>query len=178
MKTVFFVRHGESHSNIAGLVSGAESDVPLTDNGRQQAKKAGEELKAKNVQLVICSPLSRTVETAEIIAKELGYDPTKIIKSPLFIERQCGIYEGGSEKIYFEDLVNDRLHDSVETTEQMYKRLTQALESLKNHSENRILVVSHGGASRAVQAINQKLHHSKMYKLDKISNAEIYEFVL
>jgi broad specificity phosphatase PhoE len=178
MKTVYFVRHGEAESNVTGVVSGGDTDAPLTENGRGQARQAGEDLKARGVQLIVCSPLSRTLETAEIIAKVIGYDTDKIVQNPLFIERRCGIYDGGPEKVYFEDLANNRLHSSVETTEQMYERLTHALESLKARKEDKILVVSHGGASRAVRAINQKLHHSKMYELEKIANAEIYEFTL
>jgi broad specificity phosphatase PhoE len=178
MKTIYFVRHGETEANVTRIVSGAGSNTPLTENGRQQAKKAGQDLKSKNIELVICSPLPRTVETAGIIAKAIGYDTRKILRNPLFIERTMGTYEGSSEEVYLSDQANNRMHSSAETTEQMYNRLTQALESLKSYKENRILVVSHGGASRAVRVINQNLHHSKMYEIDKIGNAEIYEFEL
>jgi broad specificity phosphatase PhoE len=178
MKTIYFVRHGETEANMAKIVSGSGSDTPLTKKGRQQAKKAGEDLKGKGIELVVCSPLGRTVETANIIAEEIGYDTQKIVQNPLLVERTCGIYEGGPEDIYLDHQANGKLHFSVETTEQMYERLTKALESLKSYKENRILVVSHGGASRAIRAINQKLHHTRIYEIEKIGNAEIYEFEL
>lgn len=178
MKTIYFVRHGETEANAAGLVSGAGNDTSLTENGRQQARKAGQNLQDKKIELIICSPLSRTVETAAIIANEIGYDANKIVKNPLFIERICGIYEGNSEEEYFKDLQDNQLHHSVETTEQMYNRLLDALGSLRNYKENKILVVSHGGTSRAVRAINLNFDHSRMYEIEKIGNAEIYEFVL
>ena len=178
MKTIYFVRHGESEANVAELVSGAGNDVPLTETGRLQAKKAGEDLKGKGIQLVICSPLRRTVETAEIIAEQIGYRGDKIIKNPLFIERRCGIYEGGPLEVYWQHQKAGTLHESVETTEQMHARLVEALESLRTYKESKILVVSHGGASRAIRVINNKLHHSKMYELEAFANGHIYEFTL
>lgn len=178
MKKIYFVRHGESEANLAEIASGQGNDVPLTNNGRKQAKLAGRSLKDKNIELVVSSPLIRTRQTAEIIAEEIGYDPKKIVYNPLFAERSLGLYEGGPMSVYWKDLQDNTLHASAETTEQMYARFTQALESLHQYKENTILVVSHGGASRAVRVINQKLHHSKMYELEAFANAHIYEFEL
>jgi len=178
MKTVYFVRHGESESNVAGIISGQGNDIPLTVNGREQAKKAGQELKDKNIELVVCSPLIRTVETATIMAKEIGYDPANIVTNPLFAERKYGIYEGRPREVFDNDLEISKVHESVETTEQMYERFSEAIDWLKTLKEERLLVVSHGGASRAIRVINQKLHHSHMYKLEAFANAAIYEFSL
>jgi broad specificity phosphatase PhoE len=178
VKTIYFVRHGETAANVAKIVTGSSDDTSLTVKGRQQAHHAGRDLKPKKVELIICSPLARTVETAEIIAKEIGYNSHSILINPLFIERDCGTYEGGPEKPYDKAIATGTLHASVETTAHMYDRLMRALDSLKQYKENTILVVSHGGASRAVQAIVQNVHHSKMYELRKINNAEIYEFTL
>ena len=178
MKTIYFVRHGESESNLADVVSGGGNDVPLTENGRAQAKKAGQDLKDKGIELIVCSPLIRTVETARIVAKEMGYNPDKIVTNPLFVERAYGIYEGGPNTKLRADIEAQKLHISVETEPQMYERLHKALEWLKTLKENKILVVSHGGAGRAVRVIDQNLDHSHMYKLEAMQNAAIYEFKL
>ncbi|HVS58643.1 MAG TPA: histidine phosphatase family protein [Candidatus Saccharimonadales bacterium] len=178
MKTIYFVRHGESESNVAGIVSGGGNDIHLTATGRDQAKKAGQDLKGKGIELIVCSPMIRTVETATIIAKEIGYKPEDIVTNLLFVERAYGIYEGRPSEIFQEHLQNNTVHDSVETTEQIYERLGKALDWLREQKQNTILVVSHGGAGRAVRAINQNLHHSHMYKLEAFKNAEIYEFKL
>lgn len=165
-------------SNIAGLMSGQGNDIPLTVNGRKQAKMAGHELENKGIELIICSPLIRTVETATIIAREIGYDPEKIVTNPLFAERAYGIYEGQPVEIFSKDFQNDTVHSSVETTEKMYDRFKQALDWLNGFEKNRILIVGHGGASRAIRTINQNLHHSHMYKLEAFTNGQIYEFKL
>src|SRR6185436_16717380 len=93
MKHLYFVRHGESELNAAGLGAG-HSESPLTEKGRQQAKQAGQEAKDLKIDYVVCSPLSRARETAEIIAKEIGYPVKDIHVNKLFIERFFGELEG------------------------------------------------------------------------------------
>ena len=178
MKTIYFVRHGESESNVKEIMSGSGDDAPLTANGRAQVKAAGQRLRDKDIQLIVCSPMIRTIDTATIIAEEIGYDPKKIVKNPLFLERTYGIYDGQPDKKYIKDHDEGKVHPSVETEEQMYKRFKKALASLSKLAEERIVVVSHGGARRAIYVINENLHHSHMYKLDSFPNAEIYEFNL
>jgi len=178
MKTIYFVRHGESESNINGLISGAEDDVRLTPSGIAQAKKTGQDLKDKNIQLIVCSPMIRALETARCIAKEIGFKPEQIVTTALFIERSYGIYSGRPSDKFRNDYASGKVHKSVETEEQMYHRFKRALAWLSRLKEDRIVVVSHGGASRAIRVIKNDLHHSEMYKLDSFGNAEIYEFNL
>jgi uncharacterized phosphatase len=178
MKTIFFVRHGESESNIANIVSGSGNDIHLTARGRQQAKKAGQELKQYNIELIVCSPMIRTVDTANIIAEQIGYNSNRIIQNPLLVERTYGIYEGLPSENYRAALASGKVHASVETEEQMYKRFSKVLVWLKNLPQNRIAIISHGGARRAIHVINENLHHSHMYKLESFPNGGIYEFNL
>jgi uncharacterized phosphatase len=159
-------------------MSGSGDNIPLTANGRAQAKLAGKKLKNKKVELIVCSPMIRAVDTAEIIAGELGYNRARIIKNPILLERDMGIYDGNPREKYIKDLEAKKVHGSVETEEHMYERFNKALQWLKGLEQNRIVVVSHGGARRALHVINEKLHHSKMYELESFGNGEIYEFQL
>jgi broad specificity phosphatase PhoE len=178
MKTIYFVRHGESKANFDGLGSGGKVDTPLTQKGRDQAKKTGRDLKGKGIELIICSSLSRTGDTAAIIAKEIGYDPEKIIKNDYFIERDVGIYANKPDDEYQAHALADTLHESVETSKVMHQRVSKGLEWLKTLDEQTILIVSHGGVSRILRLIHQDLPHTHMYKLDRLGNAAIYEFSL
>lgn len=178
MKTIFFVRHGESESNVANIISGSGDDVPLTATGRTQASRAATDLKDKNIDLIVCSPLIRTIQTATIIAAGIGYDPAKIVTNPILTERRYGIYDGKPDKIYLQDLQAARVHASVETPKEMYERFAKAIDWLRSLDADCILVVSHGAASRAIRALDQKLHHSHMYKLDAFKNCEIYKFTI
>ncbi len=69
--TIFLVRHGQTHSNITGRFTGRLPE-PLTAEGREQARKAGEALAAHNISVVVTSPVARARETAEIISAATG----------------------------------------------------------------------------------------------------------
>ncbi|MEX1087149.1 MAG: class I tRNA ligase family protein, partial [Candidatus Paceibacterota bacterium] len=69
---VFFMRHGESVKNVTHTFDSGQADFPLTEKGKEEAKRAGEELKDAGIDLVVTSPIQRTLETAEIVAGELG----------------------------------------------------------------------------------------------------------
>lgn len=65
---LLLVRHGETEWNRQGRFQG-QIDVPLNDNGRLQAQKAGEFLKDIALDFAVTSPMQRPKETAQIILK-------------------------------------------------------------------------------------------------------------
>jgi probable phosphoglycerate mutase len=71
---IYLVRHGSTDLTAEDKFSGAVG-VDLSDDGRWQASKLGERLKGERISAVYCSPLSRTVETAHIIAEHCGLTP-------------------------------------------------------------------------------------------------------
>ena len=60
------IRHGESESNIRGLISEDIEGFPLTDNGRKQAARTAQELIKIKAQRILSSPVLRARETASI----------------------------------------------------------------------------------------------------------------
>ena len=54
---LYVVRHGQTNYNIANKVCG-KSDVELTDLGKQQAKKASEQLQDVSLDFIFASPLT------------------------------------------------------------------------------------------------------------------------
>jgi alpha-ribazole phosphatase len=73
---VYLVRHGATKLNNTTDTSQDRirgwTDVPLTDEGRAEAKKAASALEGKGVGYIATSDLSRARETADIIGKKLG----------------------------------------------------------------------------------------------------------
>ena len=65
------VRHGLSSFNAKGLIQGRTDDSVLTDEGYQQAVKAGEVLSKMNFDKIYSSPLQRAAETANTIIRFL-----------------------------------------------------------------------------------------------------------
>ncbi len=174
---VYYVRHGETEGNAAGIASGGVHNTPLTKNGRDQARKAGQDLKEKGIDLIVCSPLGRTVETAQIIAKELGLDQADILKNKLFLERDFGKYNGGLHSEYRAAVLagND---EGMEPTEDLKRRVSEGFDWLKQLDAKNVVLVSHGSTGRMVKIIDQDMHHSDMYKFEGFKNTEIYEFEL
>lgn len=74
--TFVLVRHGVTEHTERKVFSGSGgTDPQLTDTGRDQAKRAGEWIRAVGgVDAVVASPLRRTRETAGIIAGALGLE--------------------------------------------------------------------------------------------------------
>ena len=72
--TYTFIRHGESQSNVDGVISAriGQSGDKLTIKGKDQSEKAKKEL--ENIDIVFASPFERTKQTAEIIGGEIVID--------------------------------------------------------------------------------------------------------
>jgi uncharacterized phosphatase len=177
-KKIYFVRHAESEANAAAIMAGSGHDIPLTDLGKQQAMQAGKDLKSKKIELLVCSPMIRTRQTAEIIAKEIGYNPNKIVFNDLLVERGYGWYEAKPVKIYAEHRHAETLREGIETTEQLLARAQALIKEASKYKEQNILLVSHGSFGRMVKVAVQQRDHSHFHVIDHIGNAEVFEFSL
>jgi len=65
---VFMVRHGATVLSAEDRFAGA-TDVALSDEGREQTRRLADRLSDDNISAVYTSPLSRTIETARILAE-------------------------------------------------------------------------------------------------------------
>ena len=68
MSKVYLVRHGQTAWNVGEIFRG-RADIPLDETGKREVHLAGEALKDETLHAVYSSPLSRSMETAENIAK-------------------------------------------------------------------------------------------------------------
>jgi probable phosphoglycerate mutase len=62
---VVLVRHGETEWTRSGQHTG-RTDIPLTDEGRRQARLVGDSLRGREFALILTSPLQRAAETARL----------------------------------------------------------------------------------------------------------------
>ena len=95
MRTIYFVRHGETDMNVAGLLSGT-SNAQLTAVGKQQASAAGKWARENGIvfDAILASPAERTQDTAKHIAREIDYDMDGILTHHDLRERHFGVVEG------------------------------------------------------------------------------------
>jgi len=63
---LYIMRHGRTDWNARKKMQG-RTDIPLNEEGRQMAIKAGEECKDVHFDICYCSPLIRARETAELV---------------------------------------------------------------------------------------------------------------
>lgn len=95
----YFARHGECIANVKGVIAGGGDNSPLTELGKTQAKETAQNLKGVDFDLIISSPMSRTLDTTKIITSELGIDK-EIIKKPEFTETKCRRVHRQAKRIF------------------------------------------------------------------------------
>lgn len=154
---LYFIRHGESTSNYEELITG-QQDVPLTELGREQARQAGRDILAQGIKIdhIISSPLERAINTARLIAHEIGYVEAQIQLNELVMERSFGSLEGqpkGDILTMGDDYILER---GGEADEQIRRRAELFIESL-NGFQGTLLVVSHTGFGRRLRAVIENI---------------------
>lgn len=150
----YVMRHGESHSNILGVIdsSGDESNS-LTEKGIEEVHKAALSLKDKNIDLIFTSPFLRTKLTADIVSKVLGN--IEIVEDSRLRESNLGIYDKRKISEYINEigltkyLSLDTRVSGGETHREMMNRMMQAfMEIEEKYKGKNILFVTHGGPAR------------------------------
>src|SRR5256885_1437504 len=98
MPTLVLVRHGQSLWNLENRFTGWV-DVPLTEGGRAEAKRAGELLKAQGLKFDVAytSALTRAQTTLQIIIETLGVQ-LPVIRDQALNERHYGDLQGLNKK--------------------------------------------------------------------------------
>lgn len=149
------IRHGEAEHNVGHFYQSAVPGVDLTTTGKKQAKAAGEYLSVQNVNVIYCSPLARTQQTARAIADATGAD---VIVDERLREVECGPMEGKAidssdltmlklrrQKKLQEHAPESLYHvEGMEKYESIRARITEFFEEvLPRHRGDHIVVVTH-----------------------------------
>ena len=157
---LFLVRHGEAENNIKDIYSSYPEKVeyPLTDKGRQDVERMAATLKKEKIDLIFSSPIIRTKETVEIIAKEIG---EKVIFDERIVETGLGDING-KENVDWNDVIKlqqqENNHYNVETFIELKERMSGFLKDINEKYQGKnILIVSHGDPLRMLMGICQGL---------------------
>jgi broad specificity phosphatase PhoE len=141
--TLLLVRHGETDWNADGRLQG-QTDRPLSEFGRRQARQLADELADEELQAIYSSDLARAHETAAIVGERLGLP---VALDPELREKDWGTWEGLTA------VERDRVEFVGESTEAHQERILRSLRRIaERHPDGgRVLVVTHGGSMRRVQ---------------------------
>ncbi len=153
--TLILVRHGQTNSNVKGLLHG-QTDVPLTERGIAQARLVATRLaRGGDIAAVYTSPLERARHTAEIIGEALGREA---VPHPGLMEINFGLAEGLTlveanerhpelELEKYRDDPERELHwPEGESRAAFRARVGETLRALLDvHRGETIVAVAHGG---------------------------------
>ena len=184
---LFLLRHGEADNNTAVIMSSSASDkINLTELGRKQIAKTAASLKGKKIDIIIASPLLRTIESAYIVADAIGIDKAEIIKDDRIKEIQTGVYNGKPEKEYlgfFKDVAErfEKSPEGGETYSDIKRRMGDFLYDIdKKYAGKNILIVSHETPLWLMRCAANGVEKEKIIKMraktDFIENGECQEF--
>ena len=158
MKTIYFVRHGQSEGNANEIwVDGSSA---LSEKGKEQATAVAKRLAKLSIDVVISSTMNRAVETADVIAQHLKKETDQ---SKLFGERKHPSIVYGKNrtdpavaKISQEVRRNFHLpgyrHSDEENFDDFKKRSLACLDYLEYRKEDSIVIVTHGFFLRVLMA--------------------------
>ncbi|XKT74667.1 MAG: histidine phosphatase family protein [Patescibacteria group bacterium UBA2163] len=153
MSKVYFVRHGESEHNKLKRYAGT-IDSPLTDLGREQAKKTAELLKEKNITYILTSSMSRALDTASEIRKiidpsgNIPFENTPLLKEVHFGDIQDEVY---NEVKGINHGITSGTGDSAK---ELYERATAVLRLIESISApGNILIVGHSSFTSVIFAV-------------------------
>ncbi len=149
--SLLITRHSQTDWNLKRKIQG-KSDIALNETGIEQAKEVAKKLSNEPIDLIICSPLIRARQTAEIIN---GDRNIPIIYDDSISEIDYGEFEGMEVAKFnlpaFWNYHCNNGYQSAENIKDFFKRVYEFLDrqATKQPKKN-ILLVAHGGISIAV----------------------------
>jgi broad specificity phosphatase PhoE len=137
-------RHGESTLNVDKVVNGDPNvDVPLTERGREESRRLGDQVRNIQLDLCVCTRFSRTRDTAELALA--GRDvPLEV--EPLLDDIDIGELEGvtiGDYRAWKREHTRGDPFPGGESLDDAAVRYGRGFQRLLARSEQTILVVTH-----------------------------------
>lgn len=172
VKRVILIRPGETDWNKSGRWQGWVAS-PLNAHGRRQAQSLARYIRNIGISALYTSDLRRALETAEILAAELGYRP---VPDARWRERDIGKWQGLTPvemrdwyAVDYQQLLDNRDSYRVpggESRADVRRRVLEAFQAvLKEDKGGTIAIISHTTATH-------------MLLLELIPGYDVYNTVL
>lgn len=184
-RKVILIRHGQIRQHKEPILLG-QTDVPLSEKGRKQAKKAGALLFAlyPGVKRIHTSDLKRAYDTAKIISEQV--DDTcaiSIIPSKELREMSLGKLDG----MYVSEFRNDypseyeyrgknlleyKIGNKSENFYDLQYRVMKRLNQLALETPDDIYIVTHAGVIKVILSNLLEMPLNEVVKM-KIANGQV-----
>ena len=189
MALLVLIRHGESQWNLENRFTGW-TDVPLTEKGREEARRAGEKIRHIHFDKAYTSVLQRAIETLSIVLRVLGQQDIPIMYDKALNERHYGDLQGLNKAETAEKYGQEQVHiwrRSYDIAppggESLKDTAARTLPYFKTHIEpdlsagGNILVSAHGNSLRSIVMYLDNLSKEEVLALNLATGVPIvYEF--
>lgn len=172
MTLFYLIRHGEpvyDQMLEKGFWGFGRDFAPLSEEGKRQAEKTAKDIRLKEAEMIVSSPYTRALQTAQIISRETGLSVEVDVDLHEWIPDQENRYKTSEESFAFarefashngEYPPGERLR--WETRSQMRQRVRRVVERYAGCQK--VILVAHG------------MLFSCLTQADKMDYAEIMEY--
>lgn len=169
---IYLIRHGQSEFNAAHTDGGPDPmifDAPLTALGQAQAAEARKQAQTLGIQHVICTPLTRAIQTAKIIFD--GIAPITVSTGPVeHLSHSCDMGSSPAAlRTAFPEMDFDHLPEvwwhqgplnpngvPEEPEDIFHARIARFRDSLANHQARPLAIVGHCNTFRSLAGFDMK----------------------
>lgn len=178
MPLLVLVRHGQSTWNLENRFTG-ETDVPLTELGRAEARAAGAKLTGIPFAQGFTSVLQRAIDTMSLILEEARQPGLPVTRDRALNERNYGRLQGSNKKEVAERYGDAQVaiwrrsfsvrppggESLADTADRVIPYYRSAIEPLLKEQRN-ILVVAHGNSLRGLMMYLEHISEEDIPEVD------------
>ena len=183
--TLVLIRHGQSQWNLENRFTGW-IDIPLTDEGRAEARRGAELIRHLTFDRAFTSALQRAHETLRIVLEVIGQTTIPIEADQALNERHYGDLQGlnkaetakkyGDQQVHLWRRSYDIAPPNGESLKDTAARTlpyftTKILPLVK--AGQRILVVAHGNSLRSIVMALDQMTKAQVLELNIATGAPI-----
>src|SRR5215468_5783085 len=185
MALLVLIRHGESQWNLENRFTGW-TDVPLTEKGREEARRAAQKIRHIRFDTAYTSVLRRAEETLDIVLRGIGQTTLPIVRDQALNERHYGDLQGlnkaetaekyGAEQVHIWRRSYDVAPPGGESLKDAAARtlpyFESAIVSRLKTGEN-LLVSAHGNSLRSIVMHLDRLTKEQVLQLNLATGVPI-----
>lgn len=174
---LYLIRHGATEHNLAKppRLQGSGVDGPLSETGREEARRVAAVLSERNLSAIFSSPMKRAIETAEAVAQPHSLELATVeslreINVGSWEDRTWEEIQQNDADAYWRFKKNPAEHGYTggENLAQLLERVEPTLtELLQTHIGQEIAVVTHSMVNRVLVGASMGLSVAQSYKLQQ-----------